>query len=168
MPYVLVVDDYEPIRNFVTSVLRREGHSVLVAESGDAAVQIMTQSTPSLVLLDIGLPGLSGWDVLRWMRRQPTHADVPVIVMTGREDGPSITLSWRLGCTCYLTKPFTCRELTLVASRVLGGTQDEDTNGECARTHTMEEPTRPDAGIPDQTSRLVCSPRGTPQPGHIG
>ena len=123
--YLLVVDDFEPNRRMVASILRVLGHDTAEAEDGRAAIAAMADGRPSLVLLDIAMPGLSGWDVLSWMRRDPRCFDVPVVTMTGYDDPATAANSWTLGCTFHLIKPFGYEMLSLVVNRVLGGIIEE-------------------------------------------
>jgi DNA-binding response OmpR family regulator len=87
MSRVLVVDDDEAVRIVVEAVLRADGHDVATAGDGEAALGLLGDDPlPSLVLLDLMLPRLSGWEILEAMARRPHLADVPVLVLTGFDD----------------------------------------------------------------------------------
>lgn len=87
MSRVLVVDDDEAVRIVVETVLRADGHDVATAEDGETALGLLgREPPPTLVLLDLMLPRLSGWDVLQAMAQQPELAGVPVLVITGFDD----------------------------------------------------------------------------------
>lgn len=80
---VLIVDDEPVIRSLVAAVLMDAGYEVAVACDGEQALRAARELLPGLVLLDLGLPGLSGWDVLEALRRCPEHYRTPVIVLSG-------------------------------------------------------------------------------------
>jgi CheY-like chemotaxis protein len=87
MSRVLVVDDDEAVRIVVEAVLRADGHDVATVGDGESALGLLGQAPPpSLVLLDLMMPHLSGWDVLEAMAHRPQLADVPVLVLTGYDD----------------------------------------------------------------------------------
>lgn len=87
MSRVLVVDDDEAVRIVVEAVLRADGHDVATVGDGEAALGFLGHPpAPSLVLLDLMMPGLSGWEVLEAMARRPPLAKVPVLVLTGYDD----------------------------------------------------------------------------------
>ena len=87
MSRVLVVDDDEAVRIVVEAVLRADGHDVATAGDGETALGLLrNEPAPSVVLLDLMMPRLSGWDVLEAMAHRPQLADVPVLVLTGYDD----------------------------------------------------------------------------------
>lgn len=87
MSRVLVVDDDEAVRIVVEAVLRADGHDVASVGDGQEALGLLGQKpAPSLVLLDLMMPHLSGWEVLEAMAHRPQLADVPVLVLTGYDD----------------------------------------------------------------------------------
>lgn len=113
---VLVVDDERKIRDLVRSYLEREGYSVLDTASGDSAVTIARQVRPDLIVLDLGLPDLSGEYVLRALRRDN---DIPVVMLTARASEGDRVAGLRLGADDYVTKPFSPRELVARVQAVL-------------------------------------------------
>lgn len=116
---ILVVDDESPIRQIMAGFLSEAGYSVIQAEDGGTAMAAVASHEPALVLLDVGMPGLTGWDVLGWMRRRVAHAGIPVIMMSGRDDDASKAISWNLGCAWFLAKPFSQESLTFIVRSVL-------------------------------------------------
>ncbi|HEX8793088.1 MAG TPA: response regulator [Polyangiaceae bacterium] len=101
MSRVLVVDDDEAVRIVVEAVLRADGHDVATAGDGETALGLLGHSpAPSLVLLDLMMPRLSGWDVLEAMAHRPQLADVPVLVLTGYDEVGGLP-----GCCHVLHKP---------------------------------------------------------------
>ncbi len=116
---VLVVDDSEVLRKIVSFNLVKEGYSVDEARDGKEALEKLQQAKPDLVILDIMMPYVDGFEVLRRMRKDPILADVPVIVLTakGGEDDPKTALE--LGANSFLTKPFSPLKLLEEVRRVI-------------------------------------------------
>jgi len=109
----LVVDDEPIVRDVVTRYLERDGHTILTAVSGDTARGLIEGESPSLVVLDVMLPGeTDGLALCRWIR---ATSDLPVILLTARGDEADRIVGLELGADDYVTKPFSPREL---ASRV--------------------------------------------------
>ena len=108
MTRVLVVDDEPQIRRALLLNLRARGYDVLEAASGEAAVQAAASEHPDLVLLDLGLPGMSGLDVITALRG---WTEVPIIVLTVRDDERAKVLAFDAGADDYVTKPFGMDEL---------------------------------------------------------
>ncbi|HET9496059.1 MAG TPA: response regulator transcription factor [Chloroflexia bacterium] len=105
---ILVVDDEKTLRDMLEYNLRREGFSVLTAADGAQAVKLASEQRPDLIILDIMLPAMSGFDVVREVRRQAT---VPILLLSAREEEIDKVLGLELGADDYLTKPFSLREL---------------------------------------------------------
>lgn len=105
---ILVVDDEPKIVDIVRAYLARDGFRVVVAGDGDAALQAFRRERPALVVLDLMLPGMSGWDVCREIRRE---SEVPIVMLTARDDVTDTVLGLELGADDYVTKPFEPREL---------------------------------------------------------
>jgi two-component system, OmpR family, phosphate regulon response regulator PhoB len=116
---ILVVEDERDIAALVAFHLTKEGYRVRTAESGHEALEAMAVDRPDLVLLDLMLPGFSGYEVLQQMRRRPDSADVPVVVLTARRDEADRVMGLELGADDYVTKPFSPRELVLRVAAVL-------------------------------------------------
>jgi DNA-binding response OmpR family regulator len=117
MTTVLVVDDEPMVRDVVTRYLERDGHRVVTAEDGDAARGLIERESPSLVLLDVMLPGeTDGLALCRWIR---ASSDLPVILLTARVDEADRIVGLELGADDYVTKPFSPRELATRVKTVL-------------------------------------------------
>jgi two-component system, OmpR family, phosphate regulon response regulator PhoB len=116
---ILVVEDERDIAALISYHLTREGYRVRTAEGGDEALEAVTAERPDIVLLDLMLPGFSGYDVLAEMRREPQLADVPIILLTARREEGDKIKGFELGADDYLTKPFSPRELVLRVAAVL-------------------------------------------------
>jgi two-component system phosphate regulon response regulator PhoB len=113
------VEDERDIAALVAYHLTKEGYRVLTAGAGPEALEAATQERPDLIVLDLMLPGLSGYDVLRELRRHPEIGDVPVVVLTARREEPDRIRGLELGADDYVTKPFSPQELVLRIGAVL-------------------------------------------------
>lgn len=116
---VLIVEDERDIAALVAYHLTKEGYRVRTAEDGPAALEAVAHDCPDIIVLDLMLPGLSGFDVLAELRRSAQMSDVPVIVLTARREEADRIRGLELGADDYLTKPFTPRELVLRVGAVL-------------------------------------------------
>ena len=108
---ILVVDDDVGIRELLSTCLRRAGFEVLSAASGEFALEVLAADRVDLVVLDAGLPGISGTDVVRVLRQTPLTASLPVILLTGNGDEYSLVNGLRAGADDYLAKPIQLDEL---------------------------------------------------------
>jgi two-component system, OmpR family, phosphate regulon response regulator PhoB len=120
---ILVVEDERDIAALVAYHLTKEGYRVRTAEGGHEALEAARAEKPDLMILDLMLPGFSGYEVLQEMRRRPELADVPVVVLTARRDEADRVKGLELGADDYVTKPFSPRELVLRVSAVLRRSQ---------------------------------------------
>ncbi len=117
---VLVVDDDLEVRNVVRMALERLGCSVVDADSGEKALRVVEGSAIDLVVLDLGLPDMSGVEVLGRIR---ADSELPVIVLTARSSEPDRVLGLTLGADDYVAKPFSPRELAARVEAVLRRTR---------------------------------------------
>jgi DNA-binding response OmpR family regulator len=113
---VLVVDDEPIVREVVVTYLQREGYRTLEAGDGDAARELVEHEPPSLVVLDLMLPGTDGLELCRWLR---SRSEVPVIMLTARGEEADRIVGLELGADDYVTKPFSPRELAARVRTVL-------------------------------------------------
>ncbi len=104
--YLLVVDDNEINRDLICRQLERQGHIVTAAENGRQALEIMRTQVFDMVLLDIMMPEMSGYQVLRQLKGSEVHRDVPVIVISALDEMDSVVRCIRMGADDYLLKPF--------------------------------------------------------------
>ncbi len=113
---VLVVDDEPIVRDVVSRYLEREGYRTLEAADGDAARLLVEQESPSLVVLDVMMPGTDGLALCRWIRGR---SDLPVIMLTALGEEADRIVGLELGADDYVTKPFSPRELAARVKTVL-------------------------------------------------
>jgi len=116
MKTILVVDDEPKIVELARDYLEHAGFAVRTAADGRAALDVARREHPDLIVLDLGLPGLDGLDVTRQLRRD---SNLPVIMLTARDDELDKLLGLELGADDYLTKPFSPRELVARVRAVL-------------------------------------------------
>jgi DNA-binding response OmpR family regulator len=116
VPSILVVDDEPVVREVVVRYLRRDGYETLEASDGDDARELIEKRRPSLVVLDVMLPGTDGLELCRWIR---ARSDLPVILLTARGEEADRIVGLELGADDYVTKPFSPRELAVRVRTVL-------------------------------------------------
>ncbi len=116
---ILVVEDERDIGALIAYHLAREGYRVRTAGDGAEALAALAAERPDLVVLDLMLPGASGYDVLKEVRERDELRDVPVVVLTARRDEADRVKGLELGADDYITKPFSPRELVLRIAAVL-------------------------------------------------
>ncbi len=102
---IMVVDDDPMIRLMATRVLAEAGYDVVSAESAEAGIALCDEANPDLVLMDIMLPGINGFDACARLRQLPAGEHLPIIVMTGLEDRESVVSAFQSGATDFITKP---------------------------------------------------------------
>jgi len=108
---VVIVEDDEDIADSIRYNLEREGFRVRVAATGENALEVIIDRPPSLVLLDLNLPQMSGLEICRRLRAEATTSRVPILMLTARADESDKVLGLNLGADDYITKPFGMREL---------------------------------------------------------
>jgi DNA-binding response OmpR family regulator len=113
---VVIVDDDEHIRELASLYLQKEGFDVSCAADGTSAVEKIKRANANLVVLDLMLPGMSGFDVCKQVRQT---SDVPIIMLTARDEDIDKILGLELGADDYLTKPFNPRELVARVKAIL-------------------------------------------------
>lgn len=131
MTSILVVDDDDDIRALVGELLERAGHVVIKAPDGESALKLFYSRQPDLVVLDVSMPGLDGWEVLNRIREL---SDVPVLMLTARAEELEKVRGLRAGADDYVTKPFGRQELLARVDATLrrgrSAPQAQDTYGD--------------------------------------
>ncbi|GAC1327892.1 MAG: response regulator transcription factor [Chloroflexota bacterium] len=113
---ILIVDDEPGIIRLIAMYLEREGYKTVNARTGSEALEIVVDKAPALVILDIMLPDIDGWEVCREIRRT---SDVPIIMLTAREGDEDKIVGLEIGADDYITKPFVPRELVARVKAIL-------------------------------------------------
>ena len=106
---VLIVDDEKNIVNILKFNLQKEGYDTLEAYDGEEGLNLAISKNPDLILLDVMLPKMIGWDVCKELRSRGSN--IPVIILTAREEEEDKVLGLEIGADDYITKPFSTREL---------------------------------------------------------
>ena len=109
MEKILIVDDQEELLSGLAVNFRREGYDVVTATSGEAALGLASREAPDLIVLDVMMPGMSGFDVCRELRRR--GIETPIIMLTARGEEIDRVVGLEVGADDYITKPFSLREL---------------------------------------------------------
>lgn len=118
-PLILCVEDEEDIQELVVYNLVKSGFDVMCADSGEEAIEKLGSSRPSLVILDLMLPGMNGLDVCKTMKRIETLEDIPIIMLTAKGEEVDIITGLDLGASDYVTKPFSPKVLVARVKAVL-------------------------------------------------
>jgi len=115
-PTILVVDDEPTVTEVVSIYLKRAGYQVVVAGDGEAALDVLENQSPDLVVLDLTLPKVDGLEITRWIR---ARGDTPIIMLTARREELDRILGLELGADDYVVKPFSPQELVSRVKAVL-------------------------------------------------
>ena len=111
MTQIMIVEDESAVRELLATTLAGAGYAVLEAPDAPTAQELVASTRPSLVLLDWMLPGMSGLEFAKWMKKEPQLTDLPVIMLTARDEENYKVLGLEAGIDDYVTKPFSTREL---------------------------------------------------------
>lgn len=108
---IVIVEDDEDIADSIRYNLEKEGFRVRVASSGEDAIRLILERPPNLIILDLNLPYISGFELCRRLRAEPATVRVPILMLTARADEADKVLGLNMGADDYITKPFSMREL---------------------------------------------------------
>jgi CheY-like chemotaxis protein len=150
-PVVLVVDDQAPNRKLLADLLATKGYAVETAESGDEALARLQDIKPDLVLLDVVMPGLSGYDVCRAIRADPVTGTLPVVMVTALDPAQERVRGLDAGADDFLTKPINTPALARVKSLLRIKTFRHGT----ARQRSSPAQRRPGTACPGATRRAA-------------
>lgn len=120
---ILIVDDEEHIQELIKFNLENNGFNVVCADNGIDALKIARSELPQLVLLDLMLPGIDGYDVCKEIRKDNSISNMPIIMLTAKGEELDKILGLELGADDYLTKPFSVRELVARVKAILRRTK---------------------------------------------
>ena len=124
---VLVAEDERDVAELIRYTLTREGFEVIIATNGADALRQAQEARPDLVLLDLMLPQVNGWELCRRLKQDPATRAVPVIMLTARSEEGDKVLGFELGADDYVTKPFSTRELVARVRAVVRRTRPPET-----------------------------------------
>lgn len=138
MPTVVIADDSPTLRRIVTSVLGREGYEVIPAEDGVEAVQTVFRTMPDVVILDVQMPGVSGYVATRLLKDDWQTADIPVLLLTSLDAASDRYWGLQTGADRYLTKDFEAPQLVEAVREMLAATESADAGRPPLRPEPVE------------------------------
>ena len=119
-PVVLVVDDEEQVRNLVCLALRRGGFEAVPSPSGEDALTLLETRTVDLILIDVLMPGVDGFDTVRVLKSRPEQARIPVLFMSGFPEKNRVLFAGQTGAVDFLTKPLDLKSMLGKVTAILG------------------------------------------------
>ena len=122
---ILAVDDERSIVRLVQINLERHGYRVVTAFDGREALAKIAEETPDMVVTDVMMPYVDGFELLRTLKKSPATRDLPVIMLTAKAMDADVTAGWQSGADCYLTKPFNPAELVAFVKRIFDYHEEE-------------------------------------------
>jgi DNA-binding response OmpR family regulator len=125
VPRIIVVDDQSDIRMMCRVNLALEGYDVIEAPDGESGLLAIRASRPDIVLLDVMMPGIDGWEVLEALKGDPRTGDIPVVMLTARVQREDEIRGWTSGAADYVAKPFNPTVLIEVVRRILEGDEGD-------------------------------------------
>jgi len=126
---ILAVDDERHIVRLVEVNLQRAGYEVVTAFDGREALEKVKSENPDLVVLDVMMPYMDGFEVLKNLKADPITAEIPVIMLTAKAQDADVFRGWQSGVDCYLTKPFNPMELLTFVKRIFDSLSNTDPEG---------------------------------------
>lgn len=117
---ILITDDESHMRRLLEFSIRRTGHNIIQADSGEAALLILESQPVDLLLIDFGLTGMTGLDTIRTIRQKTASEDLPVVLITARGDTGIRTEAEASKVTAFITKPFSPIELSALVKKIIG------------------------------------------------
>lgn len=125
MARILIADDNAEIRQLLTAILSDEGHKVVVADDGKQALEMILAQVPDILVLDIMMPSIDGYGVLKEMKSAGMRDSVKVLVLTAKTQEADWVRGFKLGADQYLTKPFDIDEFTQAIDGLIAMTKEQ-------------------------------------------
>ena len=116
---VLVIEDEQSILNNICTILQISGHTCLKANSGATALTILETETPHIILCDVMMPEMDGFEVLKYVRTNPSTEKIPFCFLSARADVTDIDYGLAIGANGYITKPFSAKDLLSTIEKLL-------------------------------------------------
>ncbi len=123
---ILVVDDSKTSLFLQRTILRKESYEVVTAQDGEEGVSKTLTEKPDLVLMDVVMPKMDGFQAVKKLRAEPATRDIPVIMVTTRGEGPNVETGFESGCNDYVTKPVDPLELLTKVKGCLYGRRERE------------------------------------------
>lgn len=146
---ILVVDDQSSIRGLLHVALTEAGADVSTAASGSDAIVMVGVAPPDLILLDLAMPGMTGWQVLEALKASRKTASIPVVLQTSAEDFASFDKARKLAVAAFVSKPFRLSEVVETCRRILGGARP-------LQGRSQPAPQEPRVELRDAAERVLC------------
>jgi len=159
---ILVVDDNLGTRLSVSDYLEMSGYSVITAEDGQEALSLIDKYHPHLIVTDINMPKLNGYELVQQVRKRPAFRLLPVVFLTERSSTDERIKGYQLGCDLYLPKPFEMKELSAVIRNLLERSQMMQAELRFSSTDTGQSPPSPET--PDTLPKSESTPRAIASP----
>ena len=121
MARILIVDDSPSQLMGIRRIVEKLGHEALTAEDGAAGVEAAKRELPDLILMDVVMPNLNGFQATRSITREPTTRHIPIVLVTTKDQDTDRVWGMRQGAKAYITKPFSESELADMIQQMLGG-----------------------------------------------
>ncbi|TXI46297.1 MAG: response regulator [Lysobacter sp.] len=121
MARILIVDDSPSQLMGIRRIVEKLGHEALVAEDGAAGVEVAKREIPDLILMDVVMPNLNGFQATRTISREPTTKHIPIVLVTTKDQDTDRVWGMRQGAKAYLTKPFSETELSNTITKYVTG-----------------------------------------------
>ncbi len=119
MSTILIVDDSSALREMVSGLLMKAGMTILEAKDGAEAQKKMAANTPDLVVLDIVMPNMNGYELCRWIKSNPSTQDVPVVICSSKSEEFDRYWGMKQGADAYIAKPFRPDEMVETVKQLL-------------------------------------------------
>jgi two-component system alkaline phosphatase synthesis response regulator PhoP/two-component system response regulator VicR len=124
---ILTCDDEKNIVRLIQVNLERQGYEVVTAYNGRECLEVVKKENPDLIVLDLMMPEMTGFEVLDTLKKDPETEHIPVIMLTARTQDQDVLRGWQAGVECYLTKPFNPMELVTFIKRIFAVEEQEAT-----------------------------------------
>ena len=124
---ILTCDDEKNIVRLIQVNLERQGYDVVTAYNGRECLEVVEREHPDLIVLDLMMPEMHGFEVLDALKKNPETEHIPVIMLTARTQDQDVLKGWQAGVECYLTKPFNPIELITFIKRIFAVEEQEAT-----------------------------------------
>jgi CheY-like chemotaxis protein len=138
MSHILIVDDHSPARSLIRAIVTLDGHTVSEAGTGEEALACIAGTDYDLVILDLVMPGVDGYEVLERLRMMSGHEDTPVIAVSSTDEPVDLLRAAGLGAIDHLAKPFGYDQMEKSIKRVLNATPEQVIEMRDARTAQAE------------------------------
>ncbi len=116
---ILIIDDEENIVDLLSNILSHSGFITIGAFNGESGLEKAKKEKPHIIILDIMMPGMDGFEVLKRLKENEETAEIPVIMLTAKTEDSAVIESWRKGAEFYIPKPFEIEELLHVINLIL-------------------------------------------------